>query len=433
MNKKFSNRQRSSFFIMNLSAFAVIFVLLGAIILQLLNQTAFQETDQTLREMSQQTEMIEQEVSRYQNGFWNVEGELKTPMEPPRSPSSNRFNTQIILWSASGEILNREALGGRFSELENLHLMTDNLDTIQSLTVEGEEELLFHSITQAYNEGEVAYVQIVSNVNQIQHSLRNFRWIVIICMVIFWLISIGVSYWLSALSMKPILKAWQKQQEFVENASHELRTPLTIIQNRLEGLFRKPNQTIIEGSENIAQALNETRRLTGLTSDLLTIARSDANQLTLDKSKQDTADFLREVITPFQEIAELEEKEFTIELETELEANFDTKKIHQVMVILLDNALKYTQAQEAIKIQSVKKKKLWEIHVINTGPTISETGKAHLFDRFYREDKSRSKETGGYGLGLAIAKQIVEEHQGKIFVTDVLPQGADFCLQLPIQ
>ena len=91
------------------------------------------------------------------------------------------------------------------------------------------------------------------------------------------------------------------------------------------------------------------------------------------------------------------------------------------------------KAQEAIKIQSVKKKKLWEIHVINTGPTISETGKAHLFDRFYREDKSRSKETGGYGLGLAIAKQIVEEHQGKIFVTDVLPQGADFCLQLPIQ
>ena len=75
----------------------------------------------------------------------------------------------------------------------------------------------------------------------------------------------------------------EKQQEFVENASHELRTPLTIIQNSLERTFTKPNHTIIEESESIAQALAETRRLTGLTADLLTIARSDSNQQMLAK------------------------------------------------------------------------------------------------------------------------------------------------------
>ncbi|MGK9326302.1 histidine kinase dimerization/phospho-acceptor domain-containing protein [Aerococcus urinaeequi] len=78
--------------------------------------------------------------------------------------------------------------------------------------------------------------------------------------------------------MKPILKSWRKQQEFVENASHELRTPLTIIQNNLDHLFTKPNAKIIDESESIAQALKETRRLTGLTTDLLTIARGDANE-----------------------------------------------------------------------------------------------------------------------------------------------------------
>ncbi|WP_233487635.1 cell wall metabolism sensor histidine kinase WalK [Aerococcus sp. 1KP-2016] len=99
--------------------------------------------------------------------------------------------------------------------------------------------------------------------------------------------------------MKPILKAWRKQQAFVENASHELRTPLTIIQNSLENMFTHPNHTVIDESENIAQALNETRRLTGLTTDLLTIARSDANEQTLDLALTDIGPFINEVTKPF--------------------------------------------------------------------------------------------------------------------------------------
>lgn len=83
--------------------------------------------------------------------------------------------------------------------------------------------------------------------------------------------------------MQPIMNSWRKQQEFVENASHELRTPLAIIQNSLQQLFTKPDHTILEESEPIAQALNETRRMKGLTEDLLTLARSDSNELLLQK------------------------------------------------------------------------------------------------------------------------------------------------------
>jgi two-component system sensor histidine kinase CiaH len=251
-------------------------------------------------------------------------------------------------------------------------------------------------------------------------------------MIVFWLLSIGISYWLSAVSMKPILKAWQKQQEFVENASHELRTPLTIIQNRLESLFRKPDHTILDESENIAQALNETRRLTGLTADLLTIARSDANQLMLEKEAVETEAFLTDLVVPFQEMAGLEEKVFTLDVANSPTAVIDRKKVYQVIVILLDNALKYTKQGDTIEVISTKRSKSWELHVKNTGPSISKEAQEHLFDRFYREDRSRSKETGGYGLGLAIAKQIIEEHQGTITVKDVNPHGADFCIQLPL-
>ncbi len=164
------------------------------------------------------------------------------------------------------------------------------------------------------DQGEVAYIQVLSNTNQIKNSLANFRTIMIACMVFFWLISIAISYYLSNLSMRPILASWRRQKEFVENASHELRTPLTIIQNSLEHLFTKPDHTILDESESIAQALAETRRLTGLTSDLLTIARNDSDERTIDKTMIQSTTFLTELVKPFAEMAKIDEKSFTCEL-----------------------------------------------------------------------------------------------------------------------
>ena len=109
------------------------------------------------------------------------------------------------------------------------------------------------------------------------------------------------------------------------------------------------------------------------------------------------------------------------------------KKIHQVLVILLDNALKYTNPEDKIILDSSVNHKEWLIHVKNTGPSISEEDQARIFDRFYREDQSRAKETGGYGLGLAIAKQVIEQHHGQISVSNYLPQGVDFKVQLPLK
>ena len=100
-------------------------------------------------------------------------------------------------------------------------------------------------------------------------------------------------------------------------------------------------------------------------------------------------------------------------------------------MILLDNALKYTSSGAKITLLSEISNKQWLIEVKNTGPTISDEEKARIFDRFYREDRSRSKETGGYGLGLAIAKQIVEEHKGQILVKDLQPRGVIFQIRLP--
>lgn len=233
--------------------------------------------------------------------------------------------------------------------------------------------------------------------------------------------------------MAPILLAWQKQQEFVENASHELRTPLTIIQNSLQKLFTTPNHTVLEESEVIAQALNETRRLNSLTTDLLTIARSDANETVLDLTTITPQPFIAQLTKPFQEIAQLDDKTFILENYASEKVIADEKKIHQLLVILLDNALKYTKAGDKITVLSQITHDNWLLEVRNTGANIADEDKNQIFQRFYREERSRNKNSGGFGLGLAIAQQIVKDHQGKISVHDLKPSGVIFRVKLPFK
>lgn len=435
MDREKTKQQSRRFFFWNVGAFAVIFLLLGMIILQLLQISAYRQTDLSLMQMAQDKDRLEMEINRYQfnNPIWSA-----PDANGQMDARPNEFNSQFILWSKDGKILNQSLLGGRLNQLSNLPFSTDNISKIVSIKIsstQSNSEMSFHSIMVRVKDAgsNVAYIQILTNTDQIAASMKNFQQILIICMLIFWLLSIALSYSLSRMSMKPILKSWRKQQEFVENASHELRTPLTIIQNNLQKLFTKPNNTIIEESESIAQALTETRRLTGLTSDLLTIARSDANEMVLDKKEIQPKEFIAELVKPFHEIAEMDEKQFLLKNEADRPVLVDPQKIHQVLVILLDNALKYTKAGDAITMISKTNNDHWLIEVQNTGPSIPDGDKKRIFERFYREDASRSKETGGYGLGLAIAKQIILEHRGKISVHDLAPHGVVFQISLPIK
>ena len=431
MNKELSKKQRRQFFLLNAGAFALIFLLLGFIVLQLLQSSAYKQTDESLKNISQDERSVTMEITRLKEGnpFLMPKSDF-APMEN----RSNRINSQMILWSAEGKILNQAALGGRFAELQDLTLTQNKLDSIERITVKnGQQQLHFRSITRklATPKENVAYVQLLENTDQIDESLQTFKTVLIMCMILFWLLSLAVSYFISKKNMAPILLAWQKQQEFVENASHELRTPLTIIQNSLQKLFTTPNHTILEESEPIAQALNETRRLNSLTTDLLTIARSDANETTLTLNQLAPQPFLAQLIKPFQEIAQLDGKIFVLENYAATPVTVDEKRIHQLLVILLDNALKYTKTGDKITVLSQITHDDWLLEVRNTGATIHDEDKRQIFERFYREERSRNKNSGGFGLGLSIAWQIVKDHHGKISVHDLKPKGVIFRVKIP--
>ena len=438
MNTEISRKQRLKFFFLNVAAFAAIFVLLGFITLQLLQSSAYRQTDLSLEQMADNKHIIQMEINRYQLNDPFL-AQMPDDERMDKGPAgNNRFNTQIILWSKDGKILNKDVIGGRFTELEYLTLDKEHLDSVQALSLKTSadlsQKLSFRSYTiEADNYEGIAYIQFLANTNQIADSMKTFETTLIICMVVFWLISIGISFYISKMNMQPIMNSWRKQQEFVENASHELRTPLAIIQNSLQQLFTKPDHTIMEESEPIAQALNETRRMNGLTEDLLTLARGDSNQLLLQKEAVEPKAFIQQLAQPFQEIAEMKDKQFVLENFADKPMQVDEKRIHQALVILLDNALKYTEAEDKIILQSEISNDNWLIEVKNNGPSISDEDKKHIFERFYREDRSRSKETGGYGLGLAIAQQIVTQHKGKLTVRDWEPRGVVFQIKLPMK
>lgn len=424
-----SKRQRFKYFSFNLIAFAAVFIALGFITLQILHLTAYSETDISLENLAEDSQLIQEEIQRNSN---QLAGNQVIP-DRPNEPGLNRFNSQIILWNDNGDILNEEGLGNLYSQISNLNLSTENLNEIEEVSITNDQDQYnFRTITNTApeNDENVAYFTVIANTNQIENAVSNFQNILILCLIIFWLLSIGISYQLSKVNMQPILSAWRKQQEFVENASHELRTPLTIIQNNLDHLFTKPQSKIIDESESIAQALNETRRLSGLTTDLLTIARGDANEQTLNLTLTDVQPFIAETTSPFMELASMNDKQVIVDNEGKAIVKVDQKKLHQVMIILLDNALKYTEAGDTITVKSHISKKHWYIYVNNTGASIAEAEKDRIFDRFYRDANSRASTTSGYGLGLAIAKQIVENHGGHITVENLLKEGVSFKIRL---
>ena len=228
---------------------------------------------------------------------------------------------------------------------------------------------------------------------------------------------------ISLCQKKPIYKSYKKQIEFVENASHELRTPLTIIQAKQELLLQEPNSKIIDKSEDINLTLKETKRLSKLVKELMSLARSDANEYKLNKEKVNIDSLIKEVVVPYEDFTKVKDKNIVLDLKYEKEINVDKNKITELLIILLDNAIKYTVEKDTITIKTYAKDGRCNIEVRDTGIGISDEGLKRVFDRFYREDKARSRATGSTGLGLSIAHTIVSKHKGTIKAMHNEPKG----------
>lgn len=278
--------------------------------------------------------------------------------------------------------------------------------------------------------GDSYYVDILINTNSEKEMLDRFADKLIIATSTVIVLSIFISWYLAKKAIMPLIKSYEKQAEFVQNASHELRTPLSIIQAKQELLLQSPQSKIIDKSEDIVLALNETRRLSKMTKELMDLARSDTDKIKLNKEKVNIEQLTKEIIIPYKEMAELQNKKMSLEINCNKDFAVDKNKIKQLIVIILDNALKYTEENDSINIIINNHEDRLYITVKDTGIGISDEGLKHIFERFYREDKARSREKGGTGLGLSIAYSIVKSHGGTIKLLHNKPKGTQVLIKI---
>ncbi len=261
--------------------------------------------------------------------------------------------------------------------------------------------------------------------------LKSLLIVIGVAMSIGILLIISAGFYLARRALVPIRNIWKKQQQFVADASHELRTPLTIIKSNAELVLRHPGHSIQEESIRITNIVRESVRMNKLISTLLTLARADGEEAELNKTSTNVNQLIQAVVEQFQPLADLKGLALTAEVEGELVLAADKDRLHQLMVIILDNAIKYTTAGQIV-IRGRLKGTNVQLQIIDSGHGILPEDIPHIFDRFYRVDKARSREEGGIGLGLSIAEWIVHKHEGKIKVESTVGQGTCFTILLPI-
>ena len=437
------NRQQRHFMGYNLVAFTLIFAVFSLIVYSQLRPSLYRPVEEQLRIsreiMLEDDRYIDRQLS-FQDEQFHEPGPAPEQEQDREhggkfsGPRNLPMRVQAIIRDERGEVKNTRSLGRLYFDdyLADIPLPTDyDGESMTTFTV-GESAYTSLGLRKEMADGETFYIQLIANMDGEKAIVDRFAGLLAVCATVFVLLSITASYFLSRTTMAPIVKSWQRQTEFVEDASHELRTPLTIIQNKLETMLTSPGATVMDKAEEIGVALSETRRLTKLTADLMTLARVDSGEVQLEKTLFHLDALITKVSEPYRELAAMQEKTLELSLEYGQTILADEGRIHQLMVILLDNALKYTAEGDRILVRTGQRDSRAVIEVKDTGIGIPEESRERVFDRFYRADKARSRESGGSGLGLSIAKWIVGSHDGAVTVHANDGGGTLFRIKLPV-
>ena len=413
--------------------FTCIFSVFGIIIFDSLKRDIYKSSDMELVNAGKNVE----KYGALKKTINNKSPETLEGLEIPEVPENMRgefigVNPRItyILRDEQGEIINEKSIGRFYDEYNSyLKFYKSDLNSIYQIQVNGYNYRGINYKIENEN-GQIYYVQLIINVDAETDIINNYFHTLSLGIIITILLSLLASYALSKRTLKPIIESWKKQTEFVQNASHELRTPLTIIQAKQELLLQEPDSKIIDKSEDITLTLNEVKRLTKLTRDLMILANADSKEIIVNKESTNIDELIKQVSKPYIEFDGLENKDIKLNLKYEKNIKIDPNRIHQLLVILLDNAIKYTEQGDTIEINTYSKDNKFVLEVKDTGIGISDKAINHIFDRFYREDKARSRQTGGSGLGLSIANLIVTLHNGTIKASHNKPKGTIFTVKI---
>lgn len=271
-------------------------------------------------------------------------------------------------------------------------------------------------------------------------------------LAILFLLNLVFSRW----ALRPVQQAWTQQQQFVADASHELKTPLTVILANNAILRKRKGETVASQAQWIESTQMEAERMQGLVTDMLDLARSSAAAAAVPRTPVNFSRLVDGEALTFESVAFERGLTWESTVQSGLDVAGDERRLQRLVAVLLDNACKYTNPGGCVEVTLCAEERVACLRVRNTGDVIAEEDLAHLFDRFYRVDKARTHGAlaagasaplvsakvatptdpngapNGYGLGLAIARDIAQAHRGTLSVTSTAEEGTIFTLRLPL-
>ena len=232
-------------------------------------------------------------------------------------------------------------------------------------------------------------------------------------------------------SIAPVREAFEKQKQFIGDASHELKTPLAVINTNADVLLANRDESIRSQEKWLLYIKSETERMAKLTGDLLYLTEMDDSRMRMVHSRFDLSEAVENVMLTMEAVIFEKDLSLDYEIEPDLHLVGSREQVVQVTMILLDNAIKYANTRGSVTLSLKRGQGEIALSVGNTGEGIPAEHLPRIFDRFYRTDQSRTRSQGGHGLGLAIAKSIVEQHKGRLSAASVPGEITTFTAEFP--
>lgn len=366
-----------------------------------------------------------------QESFFAMEKAIgrQMDMEPPKMEIGKKIDNRREPFIPTFSVLldeNQEILS---ISKENVNVTDEFVEEVTQAVLDTDEEIgvfwdsQLRYLVRVTPEGtKIAFADMNREIERMTNLLTTMSLVGLGALGAFFLVSLYLAKW----ALKPVDEAWEKQKRFVADASHELKTPLTVILANTGILLSHKEDTIKNQAKWVEYTQAEANRMKKLVDDLLFLAKHDSEHKPQLQSEINLSDVLWGTILPFESLAFESGVEIDTEIASDLKIPGNEGQLRQLGVILIDNACKYAGKGGRVKVSLSKQAEGILLKINNTGTPISQEHLAHIFDRFYRAESARTRETGGYGLGLAIANTIVETHNGKISVTSNEKEGTTF-------
>lgn len=349
--------------------------------------------------------------------------EPRTP--PPGIPPGPNFF--FVKTSASGDIIFQSS--GQPHDSGQLRVLTDRV--LQTASSQGtltaaQTDYFYLQAPLLHQPGQIIlFHDLTQETNMLRTVLTALLAVGTACAIL----SFGASFYMANRAMVPIKQAWQQQNDFLSDASHELRTPLAVIQTNLDIVRGSPAETVASQNKWLDNIQEESCCMMKLINSLLFLARADSAQQSLHKEPFSLSITLLQAAAPFEAVAIQKKVFLDVSSLASLVIVGDEARIKQVIAILLDNALRHTPPGGKLLAALSQSEGKAVLTITDSGEGIAPEHWEKIFDRFYQVDKSRNK--GGSGLGLSIAKWIIENHGGTIAVTSTPGTGTTFTVELP--